>query len=158
MIMPIAVDAKGNALVEFLVVTESEMPALTLDAPITHALIGVRYRSNVLLLFNKYRQNWELPGGVMEAQETPRLCAARELYEETCQTAREIVFKGLMKFHLQPNFDGPERLEWGALFAAELDMVADFVKNAEAARIVWWDGVSDIGAINGIDSALIRYV
>jgi 8-oxo-dGTP pyrophosphatase MutT (NUDIX family) len=37
---------------------------------------------NVLLLQSPYKQHWDLPGGVVEANESPKAAAARELKEE----------------------------------------------------------------------------
>ncbi|SDX37512.1 hypothetical protein SAMN05518855_10131 [Paenibacillus sp. CF384] len=82
----------------------------------------------------------------------------RELYEETSQTLRNAVFKGLMKFDLQPSFHGPRRIEYGALFYGELDDFVAFIPNDEAESIVLWDGSSDIGDIEGIDRKLIEIV
>lgn len=39
-------------------------------------------RDEVLLLQTTYKADWELPGGVVEPDETPRLGAAREVFEE----------------------------------------------------------------------------
>lgn len=156
--MAIVVDAKGNEFLELSSVSENEIPKLQLEAPITHALIIVTHLDKVLLMFNKYNQYWELPGGVIETGETPRQCAVRELHEETCQTVAKIVVKGLMKFHLQLSFHGPDRIEFGALYTAELDTITDFQDNEEAEQIVWWDRISDIGYINEIDKKLTEYV
>ncbi len=156
--IPIVVDAKGNEFLELVSINESEIRNLEFEAPITHALVIVTCRDKVLLMFNKYNQCWELPGGVIETGEAPRQCAVRELHEETSQTVKEIVFKGLMKFHLQPSFHGLERIEFGALYTAELDTITDFQENEEAEQIVWWDRISDIGDINEIDKKLTEYV
>jgi ADP-ribose pyrophosphatase YjhB (NUDIX family) len=46
---------------------------------------GVLFRSSdgrVLLVEPSYKQNWEIPGGVVEADESPWAAAARELVEE----------------------------------------------------------------------------
>ncbi len=156
--IPIAVDTKGNELLELASVSENEIYSLTLEAPITHALVIVAYRDRILLMFNKYNQCRELPGGVIETGETPRQCAVRELHEETNQTAKEILFKGLMKLHLQPSFHGPERIEFGTLYTVQLDTITDFQENEEAGQIVWWDRISEIGYINEIDKKLTEYV
>ncbi|MGW7693821.1 NUDIX domain-containing protein [Streptomyces asiaticus] len=37
------------------------------------------------MVFDRFRQSWELPGGRIEAGESPRQAAARELLEETGQ-------------------------------------------------------------------------
>ena len=53
----------------------------------THRVIGhVLFRDDsgrILLVEPTYKQDWELPGGVIEAGETPRLGAEREVLEET---------------------------------------------------------------------------
>lgn len=157
--MAIVTDAQGNEFLNLILVSEDRIEALNLDAPVTHSLIVARNnQGNVLLIFNKYRNYWELPGGVIDDGETPRQCAVRELREETNQYASSILFKGLMKFHLQPGFRSSERIEYGALFSGHVDEMASFVENDEAATITWWDGQSDFGYINEIDKALIEYV
>lgn len=155
--MSIIEDARGNALLAVVSMREEDVMTLQSEIAVTHALIVVRYQGRVLLMLNKYRHCWELPGGVIEANETPRQCAVRELQEETQQTVTTLEFKGLMKFHLQPGFHGPERIEFGAMFAGETDSVAEFQENEEAADVVWWDGTAEIGPINAIDRKLTEY-
>ncbi|WP_164545596.1 NUDIX domain-containing protein [Paenibacillus albus] len=155
--MGIVTDQKGNVFTEFLPIQEQELEGFDFDAPLTHALLVVRYEGKYLMMFNKWSQYWELPGGVIEAGESARECAIRELYEETNQIVSDLTFKGLMKFDLQPSFHGPERTEYGALFYAELGAPRDFVENDEAAKIIWWDGRSEIGDIDEIDRKLLEF-
>lgn len=150
-------DAKGNKLLKMLIVNENAIGQVELDGPLTHSLVVVTYNDNTLLVFNKYNRYWELPGGVIEEGETPRQCAERELNEETNQHASALEFKGFMKFHLQPDFHGPERIEYGALYAARIDDTTEFKENDEVERIIWWDGRSDIGYINEIDRSLTQF-
>jgi 8-oxo-dGTP diphosphatase len=156
--MSIVTDAKGNVLLDLLKITESDLAALELDAPLTHALIVVKCQGRFLMMFNKWRSSWELPGGVIEPGESAKECAVRELKEETNQTTSEIAFKGLMKFHLQPSFHGPERLEYGALYYAELSQLEPFIENEEAAQIILWDVITDIGTVAMIDRKLLELV
>ena len=44
---------------------------------------GVVVRSGRVLLLKNERDEWELPGGRLEAGETPEQCVAREIAEET---------------------------------------------------------------------------
>lgn len=156
--MAIITDGNGNIFLDFLTMQEEEIVKATLDAPLTHALIVVKCQEKYLLILNKWRMAWELPGGVIEQGETARECAVRELLEETNQKVNDVAFKGLMKFDLQPSFHGPKRMEYGALFYCELDSLVDFIENDEAVSIILWDGSSDIGHIEEIDKKLIEFV
>jgi 8-oxo-dGTP pyrophosphatase MutT (NUDIX family) len=44
---------------------------------------GVVVRAGLVLLLHNERQEWELPGGRLELDETPPQCVAREITEET---------------------------------------------------------------------------
>lgn len=64
--------------VGFSSVMETVLPKKRL---IAHVVVRNEH-DQVLLLQTTYKSDWELPGGVVEPDETPRLGAAREVFEE----------------------------------------------------------------------------
>ncbi|KRE92121.1 hypothetical protein ASG89_33715 [Paenibacillus sp. Soil766] len=156
--MAIMTDSMGNIFLEFLKIEEEKLVVVELDAPLTHALIVVECLGKYLFMYNKWRNSWELPGGVIEEGETAKQCVIRELFEETNQKLIYVDFKGLLKFRLQPSFHGPERTEYGALFSGQLSQLDDFIENDEAKSIILWDGSTDIGQIAEIDKKLLEFI
>ncbi|MES2921521.1 MAG: NUDIX hydrolase [Verrucomicrobiota bacterium] len=147
----IIVNKRGDVFAAFHACDEDAIPDRL--GPITHSLIVVTHQGRHLLLLNSWKKRWEIPGGIRDEGETPRQCALRELEEETGQIPREIEFRGIMEFQLQP--DG--RTEFGALYRTDLAETRPFIPNDEALEIVFWDGVSDIGEIDIIDGELLKY-
>ncbi|MEL6407336.1 MAG: NUDIX hydrolase [Chloroflexota bacterium] len=79
--------------------------------------------------------------------------AKRELREETAQIAETLAFVGLAKMKLKPD----DRLEFGAIYACELERVQPFVANNEASKLMWWDVSSELEEhITAIDRKLIE--
>lgn len=99
--MPICINQKGDVFEELLVITEEKVNQTSLDHPITHAFVDAKNKDGFLLLFNSWKNNWELAGGLLEKGESLRECAIRDMFEETNQTPGRIEFKGLMKFKLR---------------------------------------------------------
>ena len=151
--MSILISEQGNVFLEFLEVDERKMHDYIVDAPLTHSLVVAKYKEKYLLMFNKWKQYWELAGGIIDEGETPRECAVRELYEETNQSVTHLKFKGLMKFKLKPD----DRLEYGALYSGEIEELKAFKENEEAEQIIFWDKRSNIGYIDEIDEKLLEY-
>jgi 8-oxo-dGTP diphosphatase len=152
-------DHKGNQLLELMALSEAELCEV---APLTHALVVARRDGNEnLLVFNRDRQYWELAGGLIDAGETPRDCAVRELREESglvCEPA-SLRLVGAVKFLLQPSrFHREIHVEYGALYAVDIDQSLAFIANEEIANACWWDGSEAIGTISVIDQKLIELV
>ena len=73
---------RGERLVSVREMDESS--AMTL--PLAFALVIARSEAGCLLVRNRSRGVWELPGGFIDAGESPGRCAARELHEESGQS------------------------------------------------------------------------
>lgn len=149
---PLAVDEAGNALTAFHPVAERDRPA---DAPVPLALVVLRHRDRTLLVLNRYRDRWELPGGMIDPGETPRRAAVRELREESGYHVEDLTFAGYARFVL-----GPERrVEYAAVYTARLAGDATppspFTPTEEIGAIRWWDGTHPLpGRVQPLDVAL----
>lgn len=152
-------DKQGNQLLELVRFEEADLSRV---APLTHSLVVTRHDGNKnLLVFNRYRQCWEVAGGMIDPDETPRDCAMRELHEESgivC-LGNALQFVGAMKVLLQPSkFHAEVRVEYGALYRVDVEQIVPFVENEEIVRAYWWDGCEAIGEISAIDQKLTELV
>ena len=150
--MSICTNSNGDIFEEIMPINEDQVGQLKLEFPITHALVVARNKTGFLLLFNNWKQQREVAGGLLETGETLRECALREMLEETNQIPQRIDFKGLMKFTLKNG-----KTEYGGLFSAFIDSERPFLENNEANRIIFWDEMENIGYINEIDKELLKY-
>jgi 8-oxo-dGTP diphosphatase len=150
--MSICTNKNGDIFEDFLEISEDNVSSIKLDNPITHALVVARNRDGFLLMFNNWKNHWELAGGILEEGETLKECAVREMIEETNQIPDRIEFRGLMKFKLKNG-----KTEYGGLFSALIDNERPFETNDEAREIVFWEGNSEIGYIDEIDQELLKY-
>ncbi|WP_086562533.1 NUDIX hydrolase [Streptomyces africanus] len=150
-VRPLAVDHRGNALTAFLRRAEERPPG---DAPLPLALVALWCGDRVLMVFDRFRQGWELPGGLIEPGESPRQGAVRELLEESGQTPVEpLGFVGYPRFTLAPD----QRVEYGALFSGRCAEVAAFQPNEEIEAIRWWDLREVLpGRVHALDACLAR--
>jgi 8-oxo-dGTP diphosphatase len=73
------------------------------------------YKGQLLIINNKKRGGWEIPGGTREAGETLLLSASRELYEET----------GAVRFDLEPYGVYELNGSYGMMFFAVVHELAD---------------------------------
>lgn len=143
---PLAVDDRGTELLSFAPGEESVPPN---DAPVAASLVALWREDRILLVFDRYRQSWELPGGGVEEGESLRQAAVRELREESGQEPDGALrFTGFAKFVVAPD----RRTEYLALFAGHCAEVRDFRANEEIAAIRWWDRVGPLpGRLQTLD-------
>ena len=117
------------------------------------AVMITRSAAGVLLVLSRYRKVWELPGGLIDAGETPRQAAERELQEEAGCTARNTRWVGVVEVN-----DG--RPHFGAVFACETGQVPEVFENAETVGLGFWqrgDSLESLGTtpIGHSDAALL---
>ncbi|MDH6521523.1 8-oxo-dGTP diphosphatase [Streptomyces sp. SAI-135] len=130
---PLVTDGRGNSLISLTRGRETAPPQ---DAPLPAALVALWRAGRVLMVFDRYRRTWELPGGSIEEGESPRQAAARELLEESGQQPDEpLRFIGYARFVLAPD----RRAENLALYAGSCAEPRVFEPTEEIAAIRWWD-------------------
>jgi len=150
--MEICINKNGDIFEEFINISEIDANVYNLDFPLTHALIVAKNEKGFLLMYNTWKNKWELAGGIIEKGETMRECVEREMFEETNQIADEIKFIGLMKYKLKN-----KKIEYGGLYSGKIKDKRPFLKNNESQKIIFWDGIENIGYIDEIDKKLLEY-
>ncbi len=146
---PLAADGCGNSLISFERGGEATPPQ---DAPLPAALVALWRAGRVLMVFDRYRQSWELPGGSIEEGESPRQAAARELLEESGQQPDErLQFVGYARFVLASD----RRAEYLALYAGSCAKTRAFEPTEEISAIRWWDLLERLpGNVQPLDAYL----
>ena len=117
-----------SRFIAFHELPESDPPRALAPA---FAVVMARAPTGVVLVFNRYRKVWELPGGMIDPGESARDCAHRELVEEAECAAGALDWLGIVEVD-----DG--RRHCGAVFAGDVAAVPTRVSNAEIDGIVLW--------------------
>ncbi|MGH3426452.1 MAG: NUDIX hydrolase [Pseudonocardiaceae bacterium] len=146
-------DGEGNVLVGIRFIDESDLGLWERRLPMPASLIVVRFEDSVLMLFNPWRRQWELPGGRRESGETARQAAVRELAEETGIGPVDLNFVAVAECDLR----GPSRREYTAIYRTDLRDAPQLVVNEEALAFLWWDPQSSATEqMNPIDAEMTR--
>lgn len=148
---PLAVDSRGNELLRWLPAVGGVLPAVDPSVPTPLALMVARRGSRTLIVYNRWRECWELPGGMIEPGESAEAAARREFLEETGHASSDVRAAGVATFRLAP--DG--RLEHGAVYTCAVDEAVPFVPTVEIERIAWWDGSPSQG-VTELDTFISR--
>ncbi|MGX9902269.1 NUDIX hydrolase [Arthrobacter sp. SA17] len=127
-------DSKGNQLLALDFVAESVVNAVHSEPALPLSLAVMTHQGKVLMIFNRWRQEWELPGGMIDDGETPRQAAFREVLEETGVTVESLSFEARALFSLKR----PDRLEYAAVYSTRLDALPELRTNEEASAFLWW--------------------
>ncbi len=147
------VNERGERLLSVLNIAESDLHSLS---PVTFSLVIARSEQRVLLIFNRRRKVWELPGGMIDPHESARQCAERELAEETCQSVLSLRWLGVIELETGVNHrDTRSPVEYGALFCGDVIACDGVVKNEEVEEIGFFDGDSLPLNVSSIDRHLL---
>lgn len=141
----------GYAFLDFLAVNESEMEGFE---PLGGSFAVIKSNGKYLLCYNTLREQWELPAGHREDDETPKECAIRELFEETGQRVSDVEFLGLIKKKNIAN----GVVKYNPVYSATLEILQRFQENSETSAILLWDLEGSIGYVDEVDRKVLEYV
>lgn len=130
--------------IELLIINEEDLQT---HEPLAGSYAVIQVGDDILFAFNRFRKRWELPAGRREANETPKECAVRELYEETGQAVENLLFQGVAKIM---NVD-TKQIKYNPIYFCKVDHLTDFIPNEEMERITLWNLLSDIGPVDQVD-------
>jgi 8-oxo-dGTP pyrophosphatase MutT (NUDIX family) len=113
------------------------------------AVVIARTPAGVVLVFNRFREVWELPGGLIDPGETPRIAAARELREEAGCVAAALEWLGLVSVH-----DGA--IHHGAVYRGDVAAVPATFESKEIGGIARWHPGAHPHPLGETDRALLQ--
>lgn len=129
------------------------IPNLNSNIPMTFAVSYVKQGDKILLHYNPEREQWELAGGGIEADEHPDDTAVRELFEETGQTAKSLTCRGVIKLH----FIQEDKWEYAVIYTGEIAELAPFTPNNESSELLLWEVGEPLDRpISQVSYAIIR--
>jgi 8-oxo-dGTP diphosphatase len=142
-------EARAPILAKFLDVDEvAEAQHEGIAIP-SFAVVIARCPAGVVLVFNRYRKVWELPGGLIDAGETARGAAARELMEEAGCATTQLAWLGLVSVN-----DGV--VHHGAVYRGDVDAVPAGLESDEIDGIAFWRAGSPLQPLGETDRALLQ--
>lgn len=150
--MSIIISKHGHRLDNFIFASNEE--DLLSIGHITGGHAVLMYEGKLIVCYNKYRSNWELPGGGKEIDESLLDCVEREIFEEIGQKVDKLALKGISSVYI-PRMQ--KSILWAA-FYGEVNEIFEFVENEEMAKMTLWDMKSDIGDIDEVDYRIVKMI
>ena len=141
----------GFQFLDFLFVEEQEIHQFE---SIAGSFAVVRCGGKTLMVYNKWREQWELPAGAREGQETSKECAIRELYEESGQQLEDLEFKGLLKLQ----HTDTQEIKYNPVCLGTVEKLQPFIPNDETTEMKLWDRKEEIGVLDEMDIKILNYV
>jgi tRNA threonylcarbamoyl adenosine modification protein YjeE len=147
---PLAEKLNENLLLDFRRCPESDLTDLDPSIPLRLSLMVAEHDEDVVMVHNSWRDEWELPGGLIEEGETAREAAERKFLEETGAHAGEVDFVGVGTVQL-----GHERrIEFVAVYRTVLEDPLELKPSEEIDEACTWDLVSELPGHSAIDAHL----
>jgi 8-oxo-dGTP diphosphatase len=116
----------------------------------TFAVVIAHGPAGVVLVFNRHRCVWELPGGFIDPGESARDAARRELAEEAECAAGPLTWHGIVEV------DDGRRRRCGAVYAGTVAAVPANLRNDEVDGIAAWTPESAPQPLGACDRALLE--
>ncbi|MGD6802761.1 NUDIX domain-containing protein [Rossellomorea aquimaris] len=138
----------GQEFLDFIPIEESDVDSFH---PIAGSYAVIKVNGDFLLCFNNWRNQWELPAGKREMNETISEFAFRELFEETGQMPDELNFLGLMKVRKEDGF-----VKYNPVFLGEMETLDPFQENEETTKIILWDKSCLEEPVDKVDYAFLK--
>jgi 8-oxo-dGTP diphosphatase len=113
------------------------------------AVVIAHTRDGEVLVYNRYRHIWELPGGLIDADETARETASRELAEEAGCASGALDWLGVVEVD-----DGRRHL--GAVFGCDVADVPETMDTEEIGGIAFWRRGDHPQPLGDSDNALLE--
>lgn len=151
--MPIALPVENERGERLVAVRADPQGRRAAGARADVCLVIAETPEGVLLVRSRSRGVWELPGGFLDAGESPAACAARELREETGCDGRDFaVVAGLVIERPRQHATGPMR---ATLFRCTVASVPRFTPDAEISAFATFRVGAPPPGLSAIDAALL---
>lgn len=136
-------------LARFVALHEVPEPLTPNAEPCRFAVLLARTPDGVVLVHSRFRQVWELPGGLIDPGETARDAAAREFAEETGGVAGPLEWLGMVEVT-----DGSTH--FGGVFRCTAEFVPERFENPETVALGRWMHAESPQPLGNADAALLN--